>query len=155
MGDQLEKGTKIVCDGKGSFVQFKSSEGSIFLLRNGEVKLTKNTKEESLLNLTRGKLFHVLNNNETKQKVLVKTRHATFGIRGTKYFIDEKDEKSYLCVCEGVVRATDNRKSNDYDVKANEDLYVHAGKDVEKRDANKLMIDMGYETFKEMGYPLD
>lgn len=155
VGDKVASGSNIECDGKGSFVQFKSSEGSLFLLRNGKLKLNKDQNaKETYLNLLRGKLFHALDKTKTNEKVKIKTIQAVFGIRGTKYFIEVKDEKSYLCVCEGVVRAKDVRTLENIDVKANEDLYLYSSKDPEKKDANKMMIEMGAKEFAEMGVPL-
>lgn len=154
VGDKLAKGVQITCDGKGSFVQFKSSAGSIFMLRNGILKLDRRQNNDSYLDLVRGKLYHVLNKGKTKEKVSIKTKQAVFGIRGTKYFIEVKDDQSYLCVCEGVVRAKDLRTLINTDVAANEDLYLYTNKDPEKKAANKMMIMMGADAFKEMGYPL-
>jgi hypothetical protein len=155
VGDKANVGDTVKSIGKGSFVQFTSTTGSVFLLRNGILKLETNNPKTSYLNLIRGKLFHVLENSKTNLKVNIKTAQAVFGIRGTKYFIEVKDDKSYLCVCEGIVRAKDLRTLEYFDTKANEDLYLYSQKKAEKKSANKMMIMMGSDTFKEMGYPLN
>ena len=53
-----------------------------------------------------------------------------------------------------MVRAKDLRTLINTDVAANEDLYLYTNKDPEKKAANKMMIMMGADAFKEMGYPL-
>ena len=155
VGDVIEQGAEVNSSSKGSFVQFQSSDGSVFLLKSGIVKLDRNKNtQDSYLTLIKGKLFHALDKKQTKENVKIKTKQAVFGIRGTKYFIEVKEDKSYLCVCEGIVRAKDIRTLENFDIKANEDLYLYTSKDPEKKKANKMMMEMGEKEFASMGYPL-
>lgn len=147
----LKVGDHLIAKGKKSFIQFKTIYGSVILLKNGELKLTDLQKKSSKLELLKGEFFHYMK-EKSKRSFTVKTRSTVMGVRGTKYYISERDEESYLCVCEGVVEAIRGDESEL--ISKNEDLHVKDGVALKKLKANKMMIEMTASGFEEMGYPV-
>lgn len=148
---KLKVGDNLTADGKKSFVQFKTIYGSVILLKDGELKLTDLQKKSSKVELVKGEFFHYMK-EKSKRNFSVKTKSAVMGIRGTKYYISEKQDESYLCVCEGVVEA--KRGDETQLISKNEDLHVKDGQKLKKLKANEMMIMMTASGFKEMGYPV-
>lgn len=151
-GDILKEGETIEVIGKKSFVQLKLTDGSLILQREGKLKLKILKKGQTLINFLRGKIF-VFKNPEEDSKLNVLTRKVSMAVRGTKFYIHETPEDSYLCVCEGVVAAR-NRKGM-VDIAAGEDLHAKSRSSLEKTSANDDMMSMASEGFSFMGIPVE
>jgi hypothetical protein len=153
---KLKVGDRIEAVGKKSFVQIKNDLGSVFLLRNGELKLELFNSDESLVSLRSGKFFHYFNKKlNYKRKFKVKTRHAIMGVRGTKYMVTTSADEDYLCVCKGLVWAKKNNMNKEFEIGANEDLYLYSGKKTSlKNKSSPQMISMTSKEFSEMGHPI-
>lgn len=150
--DSLKVGDKLKAVGKKSFIQFKTIYGSVILLKDGELNLINLQKKSSLVDLVKGEFFHYMK-EKTDRSFTVKTKSAVLGVRGTKYYISERDDESYLCVCEGRVEAIrDDEKEL---ISKDEDLHIKAGEPLKKLKANKMMIKMTASGFEEMGYPVN
>lgn len=154
IGDLAKSGDILNAKGKNSFVQIKEQDSSVILLKDGKMIIRKNTTKESEISQISGILFHYLN-PQKKKKFIIKTKNATFGIRGTKYFISEYPDKSYLCVCEGEVEGIDLSENESYSISKDQDLYIYSNKPAKKAAATNMMSMMGDKTFKEMGYPVN
>jgi hypothetical protein len=93
--------------------------------------------------LIKGQIHTFVNKLTKDEKFLVKTKYASFGVRGTKFgvSIDDEKNKAYLCVCEGVVNTTQNKMS--VDVKKDEDIWVGL-------NAEKLIVKQSGEQMQKM-----
>jgi len=156
VGTKIKVNDILSVEGKGSFVQIKSSDGSVMMLKKGKMIFRGINKDETNVHVLGGKFFHYLNpkRENKKSKFSVQTQHATFGIRGTKYFINVDSKESYLCVCDGTVSAKSKSDQKEFSINKHEDLYL--SKDQSKKaDANKMMFMMGDKAFAQMGVPLE
>ena len=152
---EINVGDKLVASGKKSLVQVKSSEGSTFLVRNGELLIKKFEKKLTVVHLLKGKFFHYLDTKKKKRSFIVKTKTASLGVRGTKYMVEAEDDKTYLCVCEGKVAIKSNLSKKLYTTSAGEDIDIlNTMADFKVRKASDMMFDMTAKEFLEMGLPL-
>lgn len=134
---------------KKSFVIISFFNGSRFLLRNGVVNLEGTSGRDSVIDLVSGEIFsYVREGQGFSQKV--KTKKAVMGVRGTKFYVKETPEESYLCVCDGKVEIK-NSKSSAL-VSKNEDVHAKIDTVFQKSPANQMMQEMAWDGFKEMGF---
>lgn len=148
LNDKVMDGQTIEARGSKSIVILKFESGGQVALKDGLMKLEpSDVKSESLIILTKG-IFasHFIKKNNSTQKV--KAKHAVMGIRGTKYYIEAKDESTYLCVCDGSVEISDGKKTEL--IGKNEDATAAPNISLEKTKANPMMIDMALALVKEM-----
>jgi ferric-dicitrate binding protein FerR (iron transport regulator) len=150
IGATLKQGVTVTVVGEKSFIQLRFEDGSMVLQKEGSLTLKKIKKGQTLLSLIKGIIF-VYKNPDADSKLNVKTKQTVMAVRGTKFYVEQTD-KTYLCVCEGVVAA--RNKEGTIDVLANEDLYAKDFKSLEKKEANKMMLKMAYEGFELMGVPV-
>ena len=71
------------------------------------------------------------------------------GVRGTKFYIDQSEKETYLCVCEGKVEISNEISKEE--VEKNEDAHVSKRNKIEATQANNDMLSMAWDGFKEMG----
>ncbi len=148
VGNLVKEGQKIEAKGAKSFVVIQFENGSRIFLRDGEMILeAPKNKQDTVISLTRGILASHFRKN-SKGTQTVKTKFASMGIRGTKYYVEQKDESTYLCVCDGAVEIQ-NEKSKQL-VAKNEDATVYLGKSFEKTKAKQMMTDMATAVLEEM-----
>lgn len=146
---KVEAKSKVEAQDKKSFVIISFFDGSRLLLRNGEINLQGSAEKDTVIDLARGEIFsYVKENSGLSQKV--KTKNAVMGIRGTKFYVKASPEEAYLCVCDGKVEIK-NSKSTAL-VAKNEDVHATEGKEFKKSPANKMMQEMAWDGFKEMGF---
>ena len=146
-GDLVKMGQTIDASTKGSFAHIKFKNGPSFLIKEGSVKLKTIKKEITFLQLIKGTFFGHLK-PRSKQKMKVNGRYTSFGIRGTKFYIQTSKEEDYLCVCSGSVLAAS--KESKIIVKQFQDLHHSANGEVVKTGANKDMWKMAKEGFSMM-----
>jgi hypothetical protein len=152
VGDRIEVGQTIYARGKGNFIDIEIlPEGSAIRIVNGEMKVDKITEDFSVYSVIFGKVFSYFNKDKDK-KITINTSQASFAVRGTKFLAQQMKDKSFLCVCEGVVRAS-NKTDKYVDVVAGNEVYINSGDDdfvnsVKERDMAKLN-----KVFSQMGYP--
>ncbi len=147
----LNEGDKVEVKGKKSFVQVKLSDGSLILQKEGLLNYKILKPKKSLIHFLKGNLF-IFKNPESKNKLNVLTKKVSLAVRGTKFFVSEQEDDSYLCVCEGVVAA--RNKFGILDVTAGEDLHARTRQSLEKTQANEQMMNMAKEGFDFMGVPV-
>lgn len=141
-------GDEVSALGKSSSVQLIYEDGSRSLLRNGVMKISGNSSEkETIIDLAKGVLF--ASKNKSKKSLTVKTKYASMGVRGTKFYVKEDAEETYLCVCEGSVEIKNSSTSKI--VNKNEDVHVKKEAEFKKAPANDMMMTMAKEGFIEMG----
>lgn len=150
---KIKEGDRLKAVGKKSFFVVLYKDKSRFMIQNGELKVEElSAKEEtSTFQLISGYMFSYVNpKNKKKKKFNVKTNNASFGVRGTKFFVSiEKDNSSYLCVCDGKVAV--NKKQEKIIVGKGEDLTVKEGQKMSIAKANDQMWLMAKENFAKMG----
>ena len=69
----------------------------------------------------------------SKDKFVVKTKNASFGVRGTEFFISygkDRAKDAWMCVNEGLVRVSPKDSKESVDVKAGEGVQVKDKKSV-------------------------
>lgn len=141
-------GDTIEAQGKTSLVQIFFNDGSRSLLRNGKMTITEDQKNHTtVLNLAKGLLFS--SKEKSRNNLRVKTSNAVMGIRGTKFYVEETDKDTYLCVCEGEVEIKNDKSVAR--VSQNQDVHASKGQAFSKSQANQMMIDMARSGFVEMG----
>jgi len=156
-GKQTEKkidlvyGDKVEARGEKSFVQILFTTGSKLMLKDGIIILEKFKKDGSTINMLKGTMFTYVN-KAAKKEFRVKTRHTAMAVRGTKFFVQEKDEETYLCVCEGVVRI--QNKTGHRDIKKGQDVHATKKEPISITRASDMMWKMSIEAFKQMDLPL-
>lgn len=152
VGDKIPAGKIISAKGKGNFIDLKFSNGTAMRIVSGELKVERKNKELSVYNILAGKVFSYFEKSEENQHV-VKTRDASFSIRGTRFLAEQQENKSFLCVCEGVVEAS-NDTGLSVRVPAGSEVFVSQGdkefvNNVAARDMTNLK-----SVFEKMGYPV-
>lgn len=146
-GQLLTEGTEVSVEGAKSALQVKLADGSRVLVKEGAFKLEPSSKQQkSIVRLLRGVLY--TQKVKSMSELEVVTKNATLGVRGTKFFVQENDQETYLCVCEGLVRISNKKSSADVGVR--EDATVRAGQRFAKTKANDVMWDLAQQGFKEM-----
>lgn len=121
VGDPLKIGNIVEAKGAKSFFIVKYENGTTFIIKNGKLKVKKLDKKKSKVDIIKGIMsVSVIKNSE--QKFSVATKNAVMGVRGTKFWISEDAEESYLCVCEGAVEV--ENKTHKELVSRNEDTHV-------------------------------
>ncbi|MFP5387518.1 MAG: FecR domain-containing protein [Bacteriovoracia bacterium] len=145
---KVSPGDIISAIGKKSSVQIFFEDGSRSLLRNGQLILSEEKKQEkTVLSLVKGVLF--THKSKSPARLDIKTKYASMGVRGTKFYIDQSDKETYLCVCEGKVEISNDKKKEEVD--KNEDVHVSERSKIEATQANADMLSMAWDGFKEMG----
>ncbi|MBC7711752.1 MAG: FecR domain-containing protein [Rhizobacter sp.] len=150
-GAEIAKGMEIKIPKKGDYIVVKYQNGHKVRFTEATVKVEDLTEKVSLLSLIKGQVHTFVQKLTPGETFVVKTKYASFAVRGTKFgiTIDEKKKKSYLCVCDGVVTATQGKKSAD--VHPNQDLWV--GENTPKLDVNDSspqMFNMTNAIIKEL-----
>lgn len=155
MGDKITEGTTVNATGKSSFAQFKFKDGSLVLLREGKLELSQiENRKNSTLSLLKGTLF-IFKTPETKEldeRLIIKTKNVSMGIRGTKFFVQEDEAKTYVCVCHGVVAVSN--ETGTVELTKKQDIFANKNEKLKQTNASKDMWKAGVEGFKEMGVPL-
>ncbi|MEA9355193.1 FecR domain-containing protein [Bacteriovorax sp. PP10] len=123
-GAEVAQGMEIKIPKKGDYIIVKFQNGHKVRFTEATVKVEELTEKITLLTLIKGQVHTFVNKLTKDEKFSVKTKYASFAVRGTKFgvSIDDKKKQAYLCVCEGVVNTTQNKMS--VDVKKDEDIWV-------------------------------
>lgn len=156
-GKQIEKkidvsyGDKLEARGEESFVQVLFNTGSKIMLRDGIIILEKFKKDGSTINMITGTIFTYVN-KAAKKEFRVKTRHASMAVRGTKFYVQENEEDTYLCVCEGMVRI--QNKNGHKDIRPKQDIHAKKSEALVVTKANDMMWQMAIDGFKMMDLPV-
>jgi len=149
VGDEVAEGMHISIPNKKDFIEVKFQNGHIVRFMGANVKVQTLNPKNTLFNLLKGKIFSLIKPLTAAETFQVKTRSASFAVRGTKFYIDETKKNSYLCVCEGSVVVKAGK--NSIEVLKDQDLKVASSKaKLKVRPAGKMMIDIGNAIFKDM-----
>lgn len=135
------------------------SHADIYMTDNSRVRLGPNARLEFKeagqrvsVKLLLGKLYSWITPGTSYD---VATSSAVAGVRGTKFFVEEKRNKSYYCVCEGTIAVKAERTEDEVLLKAGDDLYVKRKKAGEPQESSATMIDSLNGVFDELGAAAD
>lgn len=144
---KLRPNDLVEAKGKKSFFIVRYSNGSRFLIKNGKLKIQNISLKKNNIQLLRGSIYSYVN-PQGKENFSVQTKRAVFGVRGTKFNIEETDEQSYLCVCDGLVEVKKGNES--HMAKDNSDVFVTNKMKV--GIPSKSMWKNAQEGFKDLGF---
>ena len=151
-GQAIKAGDRLIARGPKSFFIVKYDNGSRFLVRDGELTIDKLKNKSSEVGLLRGTFLSFVD-PKSKQSFKVKTRTASLGVRGTKFWVSESREETYLCVCKGDVEIAN--ETGRLVVSENEDIRVKSkGQKLAKSTASDMMWNMAVDGFKELGFTI-
>lgn len=152
-GKIIATGATIDTTAPNASVDLSIAGKSYHRFRGGLAVLTISKDEQSVsLEDKAGEIFSFLD-PKGHQQLKVKTRSMAMGVRGTKFYVQESKEKSYLCVCEGTVDVT--AANIKIPVTAGFDLYVHPDdKSAAASKASDPMMTLSKSTFADMGFPV-
>lgn len=142
----------IEAKGKGSFCQIVLENGTTFLLRNGRLKLINLKSDHTIIGLFQGTMFTSVTKGK-KNSFRVKTKSASLGVRGTKFYVDVDKDSTYLCVCEGKVEF--RNKAGRIVLERLEDVKAKITDPLKVSTANKMMLKVSKEGFALMGIDLN
>lgn len=146
-GQELTQGDVVQTKGKKSSADIFMTDGSrIRLGPKAKLELSKVEKEVSV-KLLLGKLYSLITPGTPYE---VTTANAVAGVRGTKFFVEEKKAKTYVCVCEGEVAVKGSKDEGETLVKAGQDSYVQRKKAGEATESPEKMINDLNAIFDEM-----
>lgn len=149
-GAEIMEGMELNIPKKGDYVDVKFQNGHLVRFVGANVKVETLNPKNYLFNLIKGKIFSAIRPLTQDETFHVKTKRASFAVRGTRFFIEESKKNSYLCVCEGAVDTKSSK--GEITVSKDEDLTLVSNKsELKKTSASKMMIDMGNKVFGEMG----
>ena len=149
-GAEVAEGMEINIPKKGDFIEIKFQNGHLVRFTEAKVLVEKLNPKNTLFNLIKGKIYSAIKPLTQDETFQVKTKRVSFGVRGTKFLIEESKKQSYLCVCEGVVSAKSLK--GEVDVKKDEDLTLaKAAGELKASLATKNMMMLSNQVFTEMG----
>jgi len=146
-GLALKSGDSIEASGE-AFADIYYNDGSKVRIANGRAAIGATTKGIAL-RLIVGKLYSWISPGTSYE---VNTTTAVAGVRGTKFFTEVKESKTYFCVCEGSIwtRPALAKDAAETVVKAGQDLYVLADANESDPVDSPGMVDMLNPVFDDM-----
>jgi ferric-dicitrate binding protein FerR (iron transport regulator) len=149
-GQEIAEGMMIAIPKKGDYIDVKFQNGHVVRFLGASVMVKELNPKNTLLELLKGKIYSAIKPLTKDETFQVKTRRASFAVRGTHFFVEESKKDSYLCVCEGVVNTKSSK--GEVDVKKDEDLRLAKAKDELKATvAAQSMVDSAKAVFTDMG----
>ncbi len=148
-GAEVATGMTIDLPKKGDFVEIKFQNGHLVRFTGATVFVELITPKETFFKLIKGKLFSVVKALTEGEKFTVKTQHASYAVRGTKFFIEVERNKSFLFVGEGVVTAEKDKSI--IEVRKDHDLFIEHKSKLKVQTATKQMIKTNNVVFEDMG----
>lgn len=149
LGDSFPIGKDIQID-NNSYVDVKLSSGSIVRLKNANVRLNLNNDSVEW-NLVSGIIYSYVPKKNKNSNYRIITPISVMGVRGTRFVVDETQDKTYICVCEGKVAARFIQGKVEKIVSEGEDLYLELGRELKEPEPSPSMKNMADEVFKDMG----
>ena len=151
-GSEVAEGMTLSIPKAKDFVDIKFQNGHVVRCVGASVKVENLTPKATLFNLIKGKIFLAIKPLSQNETFTVKTKRASFGVRGTHFAIEESKKSTYLCVCDGVVNTKTDK--GEVDVKKDEDITLAPKRELKATLAAKSMIDMGKAVYLDMGVPV-
>lgn len=134
--------------GEKSYCQVSLSGGTSILVRNGKVRLEEDSSKASVIALLRGTIFNAVKKNSKKEFRIV-TDKASMAVRGTLFYVENTEQQTYLCVCDGEV-AFSGDKRGPLAVRRGEDIWYKKGATVQVTPVKSDMWKAAKEGFSLM-----
>ena len=152
----IKEGDLLKAKGPRSLFAVLYQDGSRFLVRNGELRIEKLKKKETEMSLLKGTIYSYLKkkNKGNKNQMTIRTKTASYGVRGTKFYVTEEDEKSYLCVCEGSVEAM-KEDGDKVTLNALEEIWAKNDTGLKKKPATVEHVKKAIKWFQYLDVPLN
>lgn len=148
VGQEVSSGTIIKLTKKGDYLDIKFQNGHKMRLVGATVKVTDLTPKSTVLELVSGTIYAWAAKLTNNERFRVKTKYASFAVRGTKFYLQETKTQSYLCVCEGMVHVEKDNAA--IDVEKDFDLFLTKKELGKPRPAKANMIKMGHDVFSTL-----
>jgi ferric-dicitrate binding protein FerR (iron transport regulator) len=148
VGQEVTSGTLIKLAKKGDYLDIKFQNGHKVRLMGATVKVLDLTPKSTVFELVSGTIYAWANKLTNNERFRVKTKTASFAVRGTKFFLQEDKKETYLCVCDGMVHVEKDNAA--IDVEKNFDLFLTKKELGKPRAAKDNMIKMGNDVFNEL-----
>lgn len=147
-GQALSAGDVVATKRRGH-VDIHMNDGSRVRLGPGSrLEIGKISDEEGVsVSLALGKLYSWITPGTPYEVV---TSNAVAGVRGTKFFVEEKKRKSYFCVCEGTIAVKGDQNEAEIELKEGFDLYARRKKAGDPKESAAQMIDDLNGVFDEL-----
>lgn len=135
-GDKLSSGDSLLAHENSAVVVTLDDQSLLKLSSNSEITLGGESKTITEVHLVQGGIFAKIRKRKPGQRVLVKTRTAVMGVRGTEFFTsigrkeNGEDPDVWMCVNEGQVEVTTAQSSQSALVNAGEGIFVNRGKEI-------------------------
>lgn len=156
-GDALSEGATLKSGaGAHAIVTVGAKQAALRLNENSELRL--GSVKDPEFQLARGAVMaHVRKAAMGKKQFRVRTRAAVLGVRGTSFFVADREEKRiYFCPCEGKIGVTSTAKGAellaDFDSKAHEyeSWLIPGEKPQVKPEKGKPMIEHNDAQIEEL-----
>lgn len=124
----------------GRAVVRMGSSGYIVLEKNSKIEIGNTQDKAGFLRQITGMIYYAMNTIKGDQKLEVRTRTATIGVRGTRFLIADMPDRNEVDMRKGLVSVTSPDGDFEIHKKSEQDefeAYKQAGKDAvakEKRD---------------------
>ncbi len=154
----LQIGDSLEIRGENSYIIIKNMNNSTFMIKDGKIKLLKFDRQEFIIQLETGKFFLALHKLQKEQKLKVQTSNSLFSIENahTKLMIYARNNYDYLCVGDGNVFAKKISEMEEFNVGAEEDIFVYySDKKKSKKAANLKMYKRMSEGFSLIKFPIE
>lgn len=157
-GMEVENGKEFKMD-ENSAIDVRFPDGSIVRLKGAKAKLEWKP-DSTEWSLASGIIYSSVSKKKKTDQYRIVTPTSVMGVRGTRFFVEESTDKTYLCVCHGAVAASfmDDYKPGSSDervVKAGQDLYLKSGESLGDPIESPDMKAMADAVFKEMGVEVE
>lgn len=150
-GAEIATGMEISMPKKGSSIDIKFQNGHLLRLVDASVFVESITPKEYFFNLKKGKAYSSVVELTEGEKYLIKTKDASFAVRGTKFLIDEKSNSTSLIVVDGVVTA--EKEKSIVEVRKGQSLNVTQKSKMKSVQTSSKMISEINHVFEEILKP--
>ncbi len=148
-GQEIAENMMISFHNAKDFIDVKFQNGHVVRFVGASVKVKVLNPKNYLFELMKGKIYSVIKPLTKDETFGVKTKRATFAVSGTRFFIEESKNSSYLYVSEGAVTVKTDK--GQLEVKKDEDVLLAPKRDLKSSLAAKSMGETANAVFKDMG----
>ncbi|MEL6544867.1 MAG: FecR family protein [Myxococcota bacterium] len=148
VGQELAAGDVIATKKRANADIYMSDNSRVRLGANARLEVGSIDVEKGLsVNLLLGKLYSWITPGTGYEVV---TGNAVAGVRGTKFYVEEKKKKTYVCVCEGEVAVKGDKNDEEIALKEGFDLYARRKKASAPKESPARMLKDVNSVFDEL-----
>jgi hypothetical protein len=147
-GQEITEGMKIEVPKKSDYVEIKFQNGHLVHLAAVEIKVKTLNPKNTLLEISKGKLFAKIKALTPNETIQVKAKQTLFTADESQFMIEEDKKQTYLCVVEGKVTAKLAKSS--VEVHRDEDVLIASGRDLKATLAAKSILKSARTTIESL-----